>query len=175
MKEVIHKSAIKPKNTLARVNTGKAGEANTIQGVRTMCMMCDGMSAAEVEAHINGQIAQNGYAVYCIQDPNPKRVFGYTVGLTRLGQPEFLVRGISEEDTLIMLNGLARQVLRGEYYDHGHTADWKDGRLMYFALKTGAGKYTLGVHRRYGLVARVLEVHLMKHGGPVRKAPNEAA
>lgn len=55
MKEVIHKSAIKPKNTLARVNTGKAGEANTIEGVRTMCMMCDGMSAAEVEAHINGR------------------------------------------------------------------------------------------------------------------------
>ncbi|WP_054820597.1 DUF4262 domain-containing protein [Arthrobacter sp. JCM 19049] len=55
--------------------------------------------------HTSTQIAQNGYAVYCIQDPNPKRVFGYTVGLTRLGQPEFLVRGISEEDTLIMLNG----------------------------------------------------------------------
>lgn len=127
-----------------------------------MCMRCDGKSAAEVELHISGLIAQYGFAVVCVPDSNPKRVFGYTMGLTQLGQPEFLVRGFCQEDTLMMLDRLARDVLRGEYYAHGHTADWKDGRLLYFAAKNGAGKYALGVYRRYGLAARVLEIHLVE-------------
>lgn len=129
-----------------------------------MCMMCEGKSVAEVELHINALIAQQGYAVYCFQDPNPKRVFGYTVGLTRLGQPEFLERGLGEEETLQMLNALAQQVMRGEYYAPGLTVEWKDGRPLYFSLKSGAGKYTLGVHRRFALVARILEIHLMERG-----------
>ena len=126
-----------------------------------MCLMCEGKSAAEVERRINGHIAEHGFSVICVQDPNPKRVIGYTVGLTKIGQPEFLVRGVCQEDTMMMLDGLARDVLRGARYAHGHTADWKGGQWLYFVSKNGAGKQALVAYRRYAAALRVLEIHLV--------------
>lgn len=126
-----------------------------------MCLMCDGKSAAEVERRISGHIAKYGFSVICVQDPNPKRVIGYTVGLTKIGQPEFLVRGVCQEDTMMMLDGLARDVLHGARYAHGHTADWKDDRWLYFVSRNGMGKQALVAYRRYATAVRVLEIHLV--------------
>lgn len=126
-----------------------------------MCMMCQGMSAEQFETRISGFIEQHGYAVIFVEDKDPRQAFAYTVGLTKVGQPEFLVRGVNQSDTFMMLDRLAHDVLGGEYYAHGHTAGWKDQRVLYFADQSDAGKYALNVFHRYGVAAKVLEIHLV--------------
>lgn len=136
-----------------------------------MCLMCNGKTVAEVERQISGQIAQYGFSVICLPDTNPKRVLGYTVGLTKIGQPEFLVRGVSQQDTMTMLNGLGREVLRGSHYAHGHTAEWNEGQWLYFVAKNGAGKQAAVAYRRYGHSLRILEIHVVDRDLLQRSCP----
>ncbi|MDQ0093340.1 DUF4262 domain-containing protein [Paeniglutamicibacter psychrophenolicus] len=132
-----------------------------------MCLQCDGWSAAEVERHINNLIEQHGWAFQYVEDPNPRRCFGYTMGLTKLGEPEFLVRGLDMADTNTMFTGFVSSVIdRHEHFDNGHTSNWVDGRLLYFSTMHGATKYALGAYARYGHGTRVLEIHFMDREVP---------
>jgi hypothetical protein len=132
-----------------------------------MCLQCDGWSAQEVERQINNLIEQHGWAVQYVEDPNPRRRFGYTVGLTKLGEPEFLVRGLDMDETMDVLNGFARSVTsRREHFDNGHTANGPGGQKLYFSAMHGATKFALGAYSRYGHGTRVLEIHFMDREVP---------
>lgn len=57
----------------------------------------------------------------CSQSPvAPEERFGYTIGLTELGHPELLVRGLDGRETATLLNRWGDLVLDGEPLDAGH-------------------------------------------------------
>ncbi|MBV1777945.1 DUF4262 domain-containing protein [Paeniglutamicibacter sp. ABSL32-1] len=132
-----------------------------------MCDMCDGMSKTEQLRHVQEIIDEHGVAVCYVEDNDPQKCFGYTVGLTPHNAQEFLVRGMNHEDTSLMLNGFADSVLeRGEHFDHGHTANWRDGRILHFNHMRGAREFACDAFNLYGPRARVLEIHFAQPGMP---------
>lgn len=132
-----------------------------------MCLMCDGWSAEEVRQHIDNLIERHGWAIPYVESPNPRKIFGYTVGLTKIGAPEFLVRGLNMDDTVEMLNSLASAVAhRHERFAHGHTSDWCNGRTLYFSHMHGATNFALDAYSRYGSAVSVLEVHFLEQKVP---------
>lgn len=50
----------------------------------------------------------------------PDDRFGYTIGLTDLGHPELLVRGLSARETADLLGRWGETVLAGQVFDAGH-------------------------------------------------------
>lgn len=50
----------------------------------------------------------------------PEQQFGYTIGLTELGHPELLVRGLGGRESAALLNRWGDVVLGGEALDAGH-------------------------------------------------------
>lgn len=50
----------------------------------------------------------------------PDQRFGYTIGLTDMGHPELLVRGLAARETAALLNRWAATVLDGQVFDAGH-------------------------------------------------------
>lgn len=57
----------------------------------------------------------------CLASPlPPEETFGYTIGLTELGQPELLVRGLGARESAALLNRWGDLVLDGETLDAGH-------------------------------------------------------
>lgn len=50
----------------------------------------------------------------------PDQMFGYTIGLTDLGHPELLVRGLTGRETAGLLNRWGATVLAGQVFDAGH-------------------------------------------------------
>jgi len=50
----------------------------------------------------------------------PDQRYGYTIGLTDVGHPELLVRGLSARETAGLLNRWGDAVLDGEVLDAGH-------------------------------------------------------
>ena len=50
----------------------------------------------------------------------PTERYGYTIGLTELGHPELLVRGLGASDTAALLSRWGDLVLGGEPLDAGH-------------------------------------------------------
>ena len=50
----------------------------------------------------------------------PDQMFGYTIGLTDLGQPELLVRGLTGRETAAVLARWGDTVLAGQVFDAGH-------------------------------------------------------
>ncbi len=132
-----------------------------------MCLQCDGWSAAEVERHINDLILQHGWTFQYVEDPNPRRRFGYTMGLTKLGEPEFLVRGLDMADTRRLFSGFVSAVIdRHEHFGNGHTANGPDGKRVYFYAMHGARRFALGAYARYGNATRVLELHFLAQDVP---------
>lgn len=127
-----------------------------------MCEMCNGKTAAEVLRDESRQIEKKGYAVVLVADPDPAKSFGYTVGLTRIKRPEFLVRGLGTEDSWMALNVLAQSVIDGERYADGHSSTWiTPEKALYFKPCKGARRYALGAYTRYGDATRVLEIHVV--------------
>lgn len=127
-----------------------------------MCDMCNGMSLAEANAKIDAFIERHGWAVQYVEDKDPGKVFGYTIGLTVIGEPEFLVRGMTMGQTQDMFSGLVDCILlRGEHFGNGHTATWIDGRHLYFSRMRRAQDFAYGAFNRYGPATRVLEIHFM--------------
>ncbi|GAB3620108.1 hypothetical protein GCM10027417_13690 [Glutamicibacter endophyticus] len=132
-----------------------------------MCQICDGMSFEQVRHSMNERIKKYGFTIQYVEAEETSECFAYTIGLTDFGQPEFCVRGMTMEDSGIILNGVATDILhRGDFYAAGHTAAWKGNRILYFARMRWARNYALGVYSRYGSRARVLEIHLMPEGFP---------
>lgn len=125
-----------------------------------MCDACDGMAPQEQKRRIQENIDEHGVAVFYVEDPQLEKCFGYTIGLTLLNAQEFLMRGLDHEETKIMLGGFAESVVkRGEYFDHGHSADWRDGRILHFNRMQGAQDYARVAFSMYGPKTRVLEIH----------------
>lgn len=57
----------------------------------------------------------------CTSAPLPAdEMFGYTIGLTDLGHPELLVRGLSGRETARLLTRWGETVLDGQVFDAGH-------------------------------------------------------
>lgn len=57
----------------------------------------------------------------CVSTPSPlSKQFGYTVGLTELGHPELLVRGLGAEKTAELLGRWGGTVLTGDVFAQGH-------------------------------------------------------
>ena len=111
--------------------------------------------------------SSTGGALQYVEDPNRRRCFGYTIGLAKRGEPEFLVRGLDMAETNRLLNGLATSVTRRhEHFDNGHTAEGPDGKKLHFSTMHGATKYALGAYDRYGHGTRVLEIHFMDREVP---------
>ncbi|KAA0976056.1 DUF4262 domain-containing protein [Paeniglutamicibacter gangotriensis] len=132
-----------------------------------MCDVCDGMSPREQLRRIKESIDEQGVAVYYVEDPELHRCFGYTIGLTPHHAKEFLIRGMGHEDTKMMLGGFADSVLKnGEFFDHGHSADWRDGRILHFNNMDGAENFARVAFELYGSATRVLEIHFAQPPKP---------
>lgn len=50
----------------------------------------------------------------------PDQMFGYTIGLTDLGHPELVVRGLAGPETAALLGRWGDTVLAGQVFDAGH-------------------------------------------------------
>ncbi|PQZ94995.1 hypothetical protein CQ018_06575 [Arthrobacter sp. MYb227] len=72
---------------------------NNQRGLKKMCLMCDGYTENQVRYLINADIYTPGWSVQLVEDPSPAKCFGYTMGLTAKGEPEFLVRGVDLKET----------------------------------------------------------------------------
>jgi len=78
-----------------------------------MCWMCDHpeASAQDYLDVLRTKMRKNGWAVqYVESDRTP---FAYTIGLHDWGLPELLVTGVSPPRASRLLNGVARDALRG--------------------------------------------------------------
>jgi hypothetical protein len=77
-------------------------------------------------------IAQHGWAVRHVVDPNPARSLSYTVGLTAHLHPEVVMTGLPPDVAHTFLNSAGRIVV----HEHGHfaageeTSDLADGRAF---------------------------------------------
>lgn len=135
-----------------------------------MCDMCNGMTRKQLEALIDQRIRDYGHEVIFVESDRISPSLAYTVGLSRIGHPEFLVRGLDMDDSIQMLNGFSASVLEwNEVFAHGHTGRWKDGTLLYFSkISTGIRKQVPLAYQRYGESLGLLEVLLVG-----RDIPNE--
>lgn len=133
-----------------------------------MCDMCDGMSRKQVNAKTNRHIQEYGRSIVYVESAAVSEAYGYTVGLTKIGHPEFLLRGMGPEDTLQMLNGFSESVLtRGEKFGQGHTANWKDGRILFFSAVSGPLHLLIpAAYSRYAQRTRLLEISFVGEDVP---------
>ncbi|WP_328994891.1 DUF4262 domain-containing protein [Kribbella sp. NBC_01245] len=85
-----------------------------------MCGMCGGEKIAESWRRICDGILSVGWALVTIPDDGPRNPsFAYTMGLSELGHPEFIVFGRSDLEAHAAVAPLAHAVLRGEFFDEG--------------------------------------------------------
>lgn len=128
-----------------------------------MCLQCDGFSADDAEAQMTNMIQMIGFVIQYIESEAGSRSYGYTIGLSALGHQEFLVQDLDVEDTAIMLQHFALDVLENNSrYGPGHTANYHDGRILYFSKMHGAHNLAFGAYRRYGEKVSVLEIHFVE-------------
>ena len=126
-----------------------------------MCDICDGkVTMAEANARMDGLIKKYGWACMYIENRIREKSFCYTVGLTPLGFPEFLVRGLGPEESIDMLNAWAQMVVGGEAIKAGETALY-GMHLMYFSKLAHPEDTACDAVRRYGQRVRVIEAHFM--------------
>ena len=59
-----------------------------------MCDMCNGMTREQVNAKTNRHIQEYGRSIVYVEADATSEPYGYTVGLSKVGHPEFLVRGM---------------------------------------------------------------------------------
>ncbi|MGO2051329.1 DUF4262 domain-containing protein [Glutamicibacter sp. 287] len=117
-----------------------------------------------------------GNAVQFIENPDPTKTFGYTVGLTAHGHPEFLVRGLDMATTCGLLNPLAHRVIKtGEIFGHQHTAHYLGQQLLYFMRMPDAGRHLLEAAARYGSAMTALEIRIIDSWPPPPEMLAEAA
>jgi len=95
-----------------------------------MCWMCDHPDASPQDYLdvLHTKMLKNGWAVqYVESDRNP---FAYTIGLHDWGLPELLVTGVSPPRALRLLNGVTRNVLRGQSLTPGEQIKLTHGPLI---------------------------------------------
>ncbi|WP_172511521.1 DUF4262 domain-containing protein [Glutamicibacter mishrai] len=104
------------------------------KGSNAMCDICDGMSIEEADARTDQCIRDYGRQVLFVEPDRFSQPYAYTIGLTLVGHPELLVRGLDYQDSLQMLNGLSGAVLEhNEVYVHGQTCRWDANTILYFS------------------------------------------
>ncbi|MFJ2618693.1 DUF4262 domain-containing protein [Glutamicibacter sp. NPDC087344] len=130
--------------------------------------MCNGMTREQVNAKTNRHIQEYGRSIVYVEGNESNEPYGYTVGLSKIGHPEFLVRGLNAEDTIMMLNGFSESVLtRGEKFGQGHTSHWRDGRLLYFSTVSGRLHLLIpAAYSRYAQRTRLLEISFVGQDVP---------
>jgi Domain of unknown function (DUF4262) len=90
--------------------------------------MCEGFSLDDVLALDAADIAEYGFVVIGVDDPDrgadDPRSWAYTVGLLdAVDHPEMVIAGVSAETSGSVLSMLARSALAGERYEVGETID----------------------------------------------------
>jgi hypothetical protein len=85
-----------------------------------MCAICDGATYEEVWLHMIDQIQKRGYYIQYVgetDDRNPS--FAYTVGLSLLNHPEFIVFSMHPDCAVSALEPLVDAVMDGRRFDEG--------------------------------------------------------
>lgn len=125
-----------------------------------MCDLCDGATPEEVDARTDQCIRDYGRQVLFVEPGRFSQPYAYTIGLSLVGHPEFLVRGLDMPDSMELLNGLSGFVLEEkEIYAHGHTGCGPAGTYLYFAkISSGIRHEAPWAYRRYGETMGLLEV-----------------
>ncbi|WP_404287181.1 DUF4262 domain-containing protein [Glutamicibacter arilaitensis] len=126
------------------------------------------MTRKQFEARTAQRILDYGREIIYAEGDDCTEPYAYTVGLSKIGHPEFLVRGLSTEDSMQMLNGFSASVLdQHEKFSHGHSSCWKDGSLLVFScISSGIRLQVPYAYRRYGEAVRVLEIVFAGEGFP---------
>ena len=89
--------------------------------------MCQGWSAAEVNALFHIRICSTGWTTAGVYEGPNRPTWVYTVGLALVDHPELLVASVAPERATEVLDDLARRVVAGERYDDADAATCSDG------------------------------------------------
>jgi hypothetical protein len=94
-----------------------------------MCWACDnpGASHRDYLDHVEGVIAEQGWAVQAVEADRIHPPLAYTVGLTSFGQPELLVTGMPLGRALDLLNSVAGHVVHDTAPVHGERIPLRGG------------------------------------------------
>jgi hypothetical protein len=85
-----------------------------------MCDICGGMTDDDYAMRIAGNIQVHGWTVqYVLGEDRRNPPFGYTLGLSLRGHPEFIIFNCPQDGTYKTLEPLAQAVLGGRRFDEG--------------------------------------------------------
>lgn len=85
-----------------------------------MCLMCEGMTAAQYRGKLRDIILRRGWAVVAVEDGGDSEpAFGYTVGLSRWDHPELIMFGAHAPCCATALDRIAELVCDGRRFDEG--------------------------------------------------------
>jgi hypothetical protein len=95
-----------------------------------MCWMCDHPEASTEDylEVLRTKVRKNGWAVQYVE--SARTPFAYTIGLHDWGLPELLVTGVSPPRASRLLNGVARDALRGLSLTPGSQIKLEAGPLI---------------------------------------------
>ena len=125
-----------------------------------MCDMCNGMTRKQVEAQTAQRIRDYGREIIYVEGDECHEPYAYTVGLSKIGHPEFLVRGLDVEDSLQMLTDFQHPYLRimSTLLTRIPRAGKTGGFWFSPGISTGIRLQVPFAYRRYGESVRVLEI-----------------
>ena len=92
----------------------------------------------------------------------PDQRFGYTIGLTELGQPELLVRGLSAQETGALLDRWGTTVLAGQVFDAGHLLCEGSGGPTWELVPVRHPSHSLRWAQRYYRGSRIGELSALE-------------
>src|SRR5690349_8979695 len=83
------------------------------EGEDLMCWKCDNPDATDADYFdmIREIIGTRGWCIQVVEKERWRPGFAYTVGLTRLGQPELVTTGLPHAAAAQLLNSLAHQAV----------------------------------------------------------------
>ncbi|SCC44700.1 protein of unknown function [Arthrobacter sp. NIO-1057] len=125
-----------------------------------MCDICDGMSMEEADARTDQCIRGYGRQVLFVEPDRFSQPYAYTIGLSLVGHPEFLVRGLNRQQSMQVLNGLSGAVLEhNEVFANGQTCRWDENTILYFSrISSKIREEAPWAYSRYRDGMRLLEV-----------------
>jgi hypothetical protein len=90
-----------------------------------MCLMCQGLTRAEVTAIMRSQILEHGFSITTVEAGGRREPpFAYTVGLSRTDHPELICFNVHPDCAVRSLTPIARAVLdEGFVLDEGSDVD----------------------------------------------------
>ena len=99
-----------------------------------MCWKCDNPQAteAEYEARLRMKIERFGWAIQGIEPGRTSPPWAYTVGLSRFGQPELVLTGMTFPSASALLNDMAAHLLHDAAPEPGTQQQLVRGPLVEF-------------------------------------------